>query len=516
MKSNPRVLFVGHDPADASLLELVLARDLPSTEVVHVGDAVSFGREIERAGFDLVVCDERLDWTDGTGILLELGSRHPSIPVVILSAEVKSRRAGADWNPLATRLDKSSASFLKLSEILNAALKHAADERRQARIEPRIRSLLESSRVGVFRCTLAGQLLDADQTLLEILGARSLEEAQLLDLAELTPRLPRGFTETGKLYKSQQSLSGVDGRLIRVAVTELVNLDDHGVPVLDGLLEDVGESETDRSDLREKAAESAQDMRRFSSLVAHELKEPLRTIEQSTRMMLQDSKGKLGQAAEESADLVVAGVARLQSLLKGLLTLALGGGEEESVESCDCNDFVSEVLEILRPRVEETQATVTVNALPTVRADPNQLRLLFSNLLSNAVKFHGEKPPSIEVAARQDGEDWIFSIRDDGVGIEPGVADRIFERFVRSGEAAGTGLGLAICKEVVEGHGGRIWVESRPGHGSTFYFTLPLFSTLQRGGGGEDIETDFRKDESSSTEERPDERTESQSSDGRG
>ena len=499
MKSNPRVLFVGHDPADASLLELVLANDLPSAEVVHIRDPVSFGREIERADFDLVVCDERLDWTDGTGVLLEVGSRRPAVPVVILSQETPGHRPGADRNLLATRLDKSPASFLKLPEVLSSALKRAAYERRQARTEPRIRSLLEHSRVGVFRCTLAGQLLDADATFLDILGARSVEEAQQLDLARLTPQLPRGFTETGKLYKHEQSLSGVDGRLVRVALTELVNRDDHGMPVLDGLLEDIGKPETIRSDLREEpaTARSDEDLRMFSSLVVHELKEPLRSIEQSTRMMFQDSEGKLGEKAEESADLVVDGVRRLKSLVEGLLTLARAGDEKEPVESCDCNDLVNEVLETLRGPVEETQATVTVNALPTVQADPNQLRLLFQNLLSNAVKFHGEKPPSVEVAALQDGENWIFSIQDDGVGIEPGVAERIFERFVRSGDAAGTGLGLAICKDVVERHGGRIWVESKPGKGATFYFTLPLLSAGRGDSGNRVRETSVVRDEPS-------------------
>ena len=133
-----------------------------------------------------------------------------------------------------------------------------------------------------------------------------------------------------------------------------------------------------------------------------------------------------------------------------------------------------------------------------MRADPNQLGLVFRNLLSNAVKFHGEKPPSVEVAACQDGENWIFSIRDDGVGIEPGVTERIFERFVRSGDAAGTGLGLAICKDAVERHGGRIWVESTPGKGATFYFTLPLFSARQGDGGSETPETGSEREEPSS------------------
>ena len=485
-----------HDPADALLLEVVLARDLPSAVVVHAGDPVSFGREIERGHFDLIVCDEQLDWTDGTAVLLEVGSCSPAVPLVILSEQTPGHRHRTDQSLLATRLDKSSASFLMLPELLSAALERAADEKRQARLEPRIRGLLESAGVGVFRCTLAGELLDADETFLALLGASSLEEAQQLDLAVLAPQLPRGFTETGKLYKRKQSLSGVDRRVIRVALTELVNLDDRGTPVLDGLLEELGESETVQARPSGEASKSTEDMRKFSSLLAHELKEPLRTIEQSTQMMIQDSDGKLGKEAEESADLVVTGVRRAQSLIQGLLTLARAGGEEKSAESCDCNDLVNEVLETLHSSVEETQATVTVNALPTVRADPNQLRLLFRNLLSNAVKFHGGKPPSIEVAARQDGEDWIFSIQDTGAGIEPEVADRIFDRFVRSGDAAGSGLGLAICKEVVERHGGRIWVESKPGRGSTFYFNLPLFPTRQRNGSGEDMETDFRKEAS--------------------
>ena len=98
------------------------------------------------------------------------------------------------------------------------------------------------------------------------------------------------------------------------------------------------------------------------------------------------------------------------------------------------------------------------------------------------MKFHGENPPSIDVAARQDGEDWTFSVEDGGIGIEPGSAEKVFEHFARSGDAAGSGLGLAICREVVEKHGGRIWVESEPGRGAIFYFTLPLLADRRESG----------------------------------
>ena len=484
MKSNPRVLFVGHDSADATLLELVLVRDLPSAEVVHIGDPVALGREIERSSFDLVVCDEGLDWMDSNLVLLEVRIRRPTSPVVILVAKGRDARLGVGRNHLATTLEKSSASFLELPGILRAALERAAARQSRPPREPRIRDILARSRIGVFRSTLDGQLLDADEAFLDILGARSLEEARQHDLSDLTPRLLRGFTETGKIYRRRQSLAGVDGRLIQVAFTELVNLDDQGMSVLDGLLEEIKEQEALRPEEREetpKPATSRQDLRLFSSLVAHELREPLRTIEQSTGMLLEDSKGKLGKTAEESADLVVGGVRRLQSLIEGLLTLGRFGGEQR-VESVDCNDLVKDVLEILRLPIEESQATVTVNPLPTVRADPDQLRLLFRNLLSNAVKFHGENPPSIDVAARQAGEDWTFSVEDGGIGIEPGSAEKVFEHFARSGDAAGSGLGLAICREVVEKHGGRIWVESEPGRGAIFYFTLPLLADRRESG----------------------------------
>jgi signal transduction histidine kinase len=480
MKSSARILFVGEDPADAALIEMVLRREHPSCEVVHVGDPVAFGREVERAEFDLAIADDTLSWIESVRVLIELRTRRSVSPVVVLTASGSENPVDLGASELVVA--KNSAGFLRLAEILTAALERASSDQSVARLEPRIKGLLQRSRVGVFRCTLAGRLLDADETFLDILGVESMDIARDLDLSHLTPRLPRGFTETGKIYKREQQLDR-DGEPVWVALTEVVSLDEEGGPVLDGLLEDISARkglESELSGEASKLARSNEDLSMFASMAAHELKEPLRTIEQSTRILLEDGADQLGSEASESAGLVIDGVRRLQSMIEGLLTLARFGGGEEWVEECDCNVVVQEALDSLGARIEESDAQVKVKPLPTVRADPMQLRLLFRNLVSNALKFHGERPPEIEVAARQDDENWVFSVEDRGPGIEADLTEKVFDRFSRTSESSGAGLGLAICRQVVERHGGRIWVESELGHGATFYFTLPLSARAGR------------------------------------
>jgi light-regulated signal transduction histidine kinase (bacteriophytochrome) len=145
-------------------------------------------------------------------------------------------------------------------------------------------------------------------------------------------------------------------------------------------------------------------------------------------------------------------------------------------ESADCTAILKTVLGNLEVAIRENRAVVTSATLPTVRADPLLLGQVFQNLISNAIKFRGELPPAIHIDVEQQAAAWMFSVRDHGIGIEPPYYDRIFEVFQRlhtRREYPGTGIGLAICKKIVEHHGGRIWVESAPGKGATFFFTIP-------------------------------------------
>jgi signal transduction histidine kinase len=475
MKPRVRVLFVGEDTADATVLGLVLDRELPGAVVAHVGDPVTLGREVERGEFDLVVCDDRLRWCGAPRVLSEVRSLRPSVPVLILS-EAETAFGSTSDGMTQTVLRRSAEAFLRVPDLVRAALERPAEEPARQGVDPRVRGLLDRSRIGVFRLALDGRLLEADEVFLAIVGARTLEIARQIDLSELMPRVTGEVAESGKVYKREMRLQGVREE-VRVAVTALAGRDDEGRPVFDGLLEDIGDRQrpaVEPDAETSRLVRSNEDLRLFASLAAHELKEPLRTIEQSTRMLLDDAGPLLRGEVRRSAELVVGGVRRLQSMIEGLLTLARFGASGERAEPCDCNQIVSEVLESLRARVSETGARVEVKPLPTVRADAIQLRLVFRNLLSNALEFHGGSEPRVRVAARQDGDEWVFSVRDEGPGIDPGDAERIFERFTRLGEGSGAGLGLAICKHVVEGHGGRIWVESEPGRGSTFLFTLPL------------------------------------------
>lgn len=187
-------------------------------------------------------------------------------------------------------------------------------------------------------------------------------------------------------------------------------------------------------------------------------------------------KDKLDADAEEFITYAVEGAARMQRLINDLLAYSRVGTRGKPFEPIDCNEVLAVALANLQAVVTETGARITQDPLPVVSGDGVQLVQLFQNLLGNAIKFRGETPPQIHVTAKPDGGGWLFSVTDNGIGIDPQYRDRIFVIFQRlheRGRYPGTGIGLAICKKIVERHGGRIWVEAAPGGGSTFSFTIP-------------------------------------------
>jgi light-regulated signal transduction histidine kinase (bacteriophytochrome) len=191
-------------------------------------------------------------------------------------------------------------------------------------------------------------------------------------------------------------------------------------------------------------------------------------------------RGQLNEEADEFLGFAVDGARRMQALINDLLLYSRAGGQGALVPT-DCGAVLATVLANLRSTIEEAGArVVVVEQLPTVEGDPTQLAQVFQNLIANAIKFRDERPPQILVGAERQGAEWLFSVRDTGIGIEPRHADRIFMVFKRlhaQTQYPGTGIGLAICRRVVERHGGRIWVEPAPGGGSVFRFTLPVAVT---------------------------------------
>jgi PAS domain S-box-containing protein len=243
---------------------------------------------------------------------------------------------------------------------------------------------------------------------------------------------------------------------------------------------DVTERQRAEQALAEKARELARsntELEQFAYVASHDLQEPLRMVSSYTQLLARRYKGKLGSDADDFIAYAVDGAARMQRLIQDLLTYSRVGTKGREFVPADCEKLLDQVLGDLKVAIEESGAVVTRDALPIVRGDETQIGQLLQNLIGNALKFHNQESPHVHVSSKRNGKEWIFSVRDNGIGIDAQYAERIFvifQRLHRRDEYPGTGIGLAVCKKIVERHGGRIWVESNQEKGATFYFTLPI------------------------------------------
>jgi PAS domain S-box-containing protein len=218
-------------------------------------------------------------------------------------------------------------------------------------------------------------------------------------------------------------------------------------------------------------------LQQFAYVASHDLQEPLRMVSSYLQLLERRYKGQLDDDASEFIGFAVDGAKRMQALISDLLAYSRIGTREEVHSRVDLNETVQRVLKDLEVAIRETGAVVQVDRLPTITAEATQIRQLLQNLVGNALKFHKPgQPPAIEVTSRREADAWIFAVRDHGIGLDPQYRDRIFQIFQRlhtRQEYPGTGIGLAICKRIVERHGGTITVDSSPGDGATFTFTVP-------------------------------------------
>jgi light-regulated signal transduction histidine kinase (bacteriophytochrome) len=220
---------------------------------------------------------------------------------------------------------------------------------------------------------------------------------------------------------------------------------------------------------------SNKDLEQFAYVASHDLQEPLRMMSSYIQLIEQRYKSKLDADADEFIMYAVDGASRMQTMINDLLAYSRVGTRGKPFEPTDSAAVLDQVLANLEVVIEESGAVVTHDALPTVMTDLSQLAQVFQNLIDNAIKFRSDKPPEVYVGVEERGDEWVFSVRDNGIGIAPEYHERIFQvsqRLHGRGEYPGTGIGLAICKRIAERHGSRIWVESEPGKGSTFYFTI--------------------------------------------
>lgn len=250
-----------------------------------------------------------------------------------------------------------------------------------------------------------------------------------------------------------------------------------------GVIQDITDSKGVERVLKARTEEllrSNTELERFAYVASHDLREPLRMVTSYTQLLKKRYAGQLDSDADEFIEYAVDGAARMESLIEDLLAFSRVGSQGAAFARADLEETLALTLRGLEVALAESGAEVTSDPMPTLICDRTQVAQVFQNLIANAIKFHGEAPPRIHIGVVQGEDEWVFSVSDNGIGIEPEYFDRIFVIFQRlhtRHDYVGSGMGLAICKRIVERHRGRIWVESKPGEGATFYFSLPFEPT---------------------------------------
>ncbi len=375
----------------------------------------------------------------------------------------------------------------------NERLRHEIADRKQAEqalaeSEQRFRALVETTSDWIWEMDHEGVYTYASPKVEELLGYPPDEVLGRKPLDLIAPE------DTDQAEETLQEILAAGKPFVRVERTMLrkdrrpITLETSGVPIRDaagvvrgfrGVDRDITKPKQDQARLIQTLAElerSNRDLAQFAYSASHDLQEPLRMTGSYLKALGEKLGQELDPQSQSYIELSLGSVARMQQLINSLLIYSRVGTSGKEFQEVDTGTVVDEAISTLQAAIEAAGAEVTRDGLPTVTADPTLLGQLFQNLIGNAVKFHDRRPPRVHVACQESNRQFVFSVRDNGIGIDPRYSDRIFTVFERlhpQDEYSGTGIGLAICKRVVERHGGKIWCESTEGEGTTFYFALP-------------------------------------------
>ena len=353
--------------------------------------------------------------------------------------------------------------------------------------EARFRQTFELAASGMCQ-VIDGRFVRVNKSLCEILGyaqkdllGKHVKEVSHPEDRDVTDadraRIRKGEIDSARFEKRYLR---ADGEIVWCKVSIALVRDVFGVPQYEvAIFDDVTPQKHAEAALRaahEELKRSNSELEQFAYVASHDLQEPLRMVASYTQLLGRRYDSKLDGDAREFMAYIVDGASRMKQLIEDLLAYSRVGTKGGAFTQTQPEAALRRALYNLRTSIDEASAVVTHDPMPTLPADEVQLGQLFQNLIGNALKFRSASVPRIHVAVTENSEEWQFEVRDNGIGIEPQYYERIFMVFQRlhnKGEYPGTGIGLAICKKVVERHGGRIWVESRAGEGSSFYFTLP-------------------------------------------
>lgn len=349
------------------------------------------------------------------------------------------------------------------------------------------RLMFENAVLGLFTVNSRGRFTDVNPAFANILGYDSPREFLISRVDEnnffADPNDARTCCDLidryGYTKNFETQVRKKDNSRIWVSINAKSATDPHkGQIIRYGVIEDITQKKIIEEAVTKKAAGLARtnsDLEQFAYIASHDLQEPLRMVSSFMELLSRRYKGRLDSDADEFISIAVDGANRMKQLLNDLLAFSRLGTRAQLHEPTDFNEAFGNALGNLALMIKECNAVVESEHLPVLMAVREQVVQLFQHLLSNAIKFHGPAKPQIKISARHESGEWVFSISDNGIGIDPQNFERIFVVFQRvhgKRDYPGTGMGLAICKKIVELHGGRIWVESELGKGSTFFFTI--------------------------------------------
>jgi PAS domain S-box-containing protein len=508
-----KILLVDDNPENLVSLEATLEGLGQSLVLARSGmEALRYLLEDD---FAAILLDVKMPDMDGfqTAELIRARKRSRHTPILFLTGYKNDEHLfrGYDlgavdflFKPIVPEILRSKVGvFVELSRN-TALLRSQADILGKA--EQKFRSLLEAAPDAMVISGEDGRISLVNSQVEAIFGFRRDEligENVRVLVPEWSPRTNRpespaslerhmelwATRKSGHQFPVELSLSPLqtaEGLLVTTAIRDITQrrLAEDAIRELNMTLEQrVAERTEELLESNEALRQSNDDLNQFAYAASHDLQEPLRMVSLYSQMLQRKYGHKLDPEADEFISFIVGGAKRMEQLLRDLLSYSqTGSASEGPLAPVDCAEAMRKVVFNLKASVEQSKATITWDTLPTLHAHEIRLVQLLQNLVSNAIKYRSEDPPVIHVSAERRGPEWHFAVQDNGIGIDPEYAHEVFRIFRRlhGQDYPGTGIGLAICQRIVERYGGRIWVESAPGRGSRFCFTLPADAQASR------------------------------------